>query len=173
MELVNIQLWSPFVSTCITVDFAYLSDFYEVGEKEVRNLHKNHGEVRVTDFCCSLRAKSIYLLHHVVVTEEPVPSDTPVMLAKSQSHGLLGFLHTPKTITHIESLQALSNAHHCTVTFFATDTQPQVKLTFLSQVSKISHFVNHSCVPYPLFLTSNNSYSCSLAEWTRGILPFL
>lgn len=110
--------------------------------------------------CVALyEAYSIYLLLHFVVAEEPVPSDTQVMLVKSQRHGLVTFSHTPRTMTHIVSLQAISNAHHRAVTFFAADTQPQVGLTFLSQVSKISHCVDHSCAQNPCSSLSNNVFS--------------
>lgn len=101
-------------------------------------------------------ACSIYLLLHFVVAEEPVPSDTQVMWVKSHRHGLMTFSHPPRTVTHIVSLQAISNAHRRTVTFFATDTQSQVGLTFLSQVSTISHCVDHSPSPDP---PTNNVFS--------------
>lgn len=114
-------------------------------------------------FVCHYEVKSIKLLFNCVLTAEPVPSDTQVMLAKSQRHGPLAFSHTLRTITHIVSLQAFSNARHRAVAFFATDTQPQVGLTFLSEVSKISHCVNHCCVPYSCS-SPVTMCSCSSAE---------
>lgn len=107
-------------------------------------------------FVALCEACSIYSLLHFVVAEEPVPSDTQVMLVKSQRNGLVTFSHTPRTVTYIVSLQAISNDHWRAVTFFATDTQPQVGLTFLSQVSPISHCVNHSPSPNP---PGNNVFS--------------